>query len=465
MYITASYKQLPGGIVSQLLLNMNIPDATQDDFSEKKPFQGRKKIRYACRDQVTFDVKSLDDLIPEDHRARDVWEYTSQLDFSEFRNEIQVPEGGRGAASIDPQILITLWLYALLNGICSARLIARLSQEHHAYIWICGGVSLNYHTLSDFRTQGGDKFRTLLQESIALIWRTGVFQPDTAAQDGTRVKANAGFTNFRREKTLSQYIEEANQHIKNLEKEIAKDPSAPHRRGNSAKQRAATERKVRIEKAQEELKAYRKERIISSKENHNKFSEEDQENMRVSITDPEARKMKMGDGGYRLAYNVQFATETNKKVVLGVDVVNTQDPGTLSPMMHEVEQNLNKIGCPMVSNWLADSAYANKKDMQKAEADFPNVTFYSPPTTTKKGADPLAPRKDDNAAMINLKNRMKSEKGKAAYAKRSETAEFVNAVAKNRGMGEFLVRGLNKVKNMALLYAVAHNMTIFLNNG
>lgn len=450
--------------MSQFLPGINIPQAIQNPSNVDKAFHGRKKIRYAHRDQIEFKVECLDNLIPEDHRARDVWEFASKLDFSEFKNEIRVPEGCRGAATIDPQILTALWLYALLDGICSARHIARLCLEHHAYMWICGGVSINYHTLSDFRSSGGNKFRTLLQESIALIWKAGIFNPDTVAQDGTRVKANAGFNQFRTEKTLKQYLEEANQHLESLEKELAQNPSAASKREKSARQRAAAERKERIESAIDELLAHREIREASSKENHNAFTQEDKENMRASMTDPEARKMKMGDGGYRLAYNVQLATATDKKVILGVSVGNTLDPGTLSPMMKEVEANLTKIGCPTPLHWLADSAYANKKDVQKAEDEFPNITLYSPPTTTKKGEDPLNLRKGDNAAMISLKNRMREEESKKLYGKRCETSEFVNAVAKNNGMQEFLVRGMEKVLNMALLYAVVNNMMVFLRN-
>lgn len=173
--------------------------------------------------------------------------------------------------------------------------------------------------------------------------------------------------------------------------------------------------------------------------------------------------MKMGDGGFRLAYNVQFATSTDKQVILGVDVVNSLDPGTLASMMQQVKNTLTKIGCSTPSKWLADSAYANKADAEAAEIGFNDITLYSPPTGNGK-VDALTPRKTDNLAMANLRERMSKEESKAIYKERSQTAEFANAAAKNRGMGEVLVRGLCKVTNMVLLYAVAHNMVVYFRN-
>lgn len=220
--------------------------------------------------------------------------------------------------------------------------------------------------------------------------------------------------------------------------------------------------KERLEQAQTEMKQYKQDRIQSVKKNHHCLSQKEIEGMRVSTTDPECRKMKMGDGGFRFAYNVQFATSTHKKVILGVDVVNTLDPGTINSMMERVKKTLSNIGCPMPDKWLADSAYANKEDVEAVENNFINTKLYSPPTGNGK-FDALTPRNTDNTAMINLRKRMSEEESNVIYKERAETAEFVNAVAKNRGMGKILVRGIRKVTNMALLYAVAHNMVVFFN--
>ncbi len=420
----------------------------------------RKSLHKPSRNQIQFQITCLEDLIPEDHRARDVWEFVCQMDFSKFLDEIKLPEGCGGPRTKDPRVLMALWLYATLENIHSARQIDRLCREHHAYIWICGGLPMNYHSLADFRTCGADKFRVLLQESIALIWQSGLWQPDTVAQDGTKVKANASKGLFRRKAKLDEYLEEANAHITRLENELKTNPGAFSIREKAAKLRAAQERKERVEKAQAEYKKYVRERIASGKASHNSFTKKDQENLRISLTDPEARRMKMPDRGTQAAYNVQFATTTDKKVIVAVEVVNTNDYGTLAPMMQQVTATFEKIGCQILKDWLCDSGYANKKDAAEAAKAFPHITFYSPPVANGK-YDALTPRETDNEAMMNLRKRMGTEEAQVKYKKRCCTAEFANASTKNLGMREFWVRGLEKVKQTALLYAITHNMMMF----
>lgn len=444
--------------MDQYLFEIPPSDITKE---KTETFYGKKSLRNAVRNQVEITISCLDDLLPQEHRARDVWEYVNQLDDSYFLNNIKVIEGCGGPRSADPKILLSLWLYSMLEGIASARHIARLCKEHHAFIWLCGGVSINYHTLSDYRSKNSEGFLKLLQESIAIMWKSGVFSPDEVAQDGTRVKANAGFSQYRTEQTLDRYLEEAKKHIKNLEDELSNDPTILSRREKSAKERVSKERISRVQKARDELKVHKKQKMISAKKNHHKLTQEDIDKMRCSITDPECRKMKMGDGGFRLAYNVQFGTSVDKNVILGVDIVNTLDPGTLIPMMQQVQENLRSVGCPTPSKWLVDSAYANNEDLDLAEQQFPNITIYSTPTSPLKGVDPLEPRKNDKPAMRELRERMKSEKAKNIYNKRGAAAEHSNATTKNMGMTEFLVNGLSKVKHMALLYAIAHNMLSF----
>jgi transposase len=446
--------------MSQILFNFDVHKQPKANSENNISSTCRKSIRAASRNQIEFTLACLDDLIPQDHRARDVWEYVSQLDLSCFHLDIKVLEGCGGPRTADPKILLAIWLFAILNGEYSARHITRLCREHHAYIWLCGGVTMNYHSLSDFRTQNAEKFRTLLQESIAIMWKNNIFNPEKVAQDGTRVKASAGGNSLKRGAKLAEYLKEANKYLNELEKELKENPSASSLREKAAKQRAARERKDKIERAQAELEEYRKTRADLAKKNHHKFSEEDSDNLKVSITDSECRTMKMGDQGFRPAFNVQFATSANKKVILGVSVVNTLDPGTLYPMMNQVKANLAAIGCPFPKKWLADSAYANKADAHLAEVNFQETTFYSPPPGNKVN-DSLTARKADNPAMINLRKRMGTEEAQEIYRERFSTAEFSNAVAKNRGMREFLVRGISKVTSMSFLYAVVHNMSMY----
>ncbi len=214
--------------------------------TSRPPRIGPKRLRHAVRDQVEFQQCSLDQLLPEDHEARIVWEYVCGLDLSQLRQQIQAVEGGPGQAPADPRILVAVWLYATLRGVGSARELNRLCQYHAAYRWLCGGVSMNYHTLADFRTQHVDLLDRLLTESAASLMTEGLVTLDRVAQDGMKVRASAGAASFRRQPTLEEALAEAENQVAELRKELEANPGASKTRQQAARQRAAEERAQRI---------------------------------------------------------------------------------------------------------------------------------------------------------------------------------------------------------------------------
>ena len=226
---------------------------------EVKPAEARtaragcRRLRHAVRDQVEFQECSLDELLPEEHEARIVWAYVASLDLSELHQRIQAVEGGPGQAPADPRILLALWLYATLRGVGSARELNRLCRHHAAYRWICGGVSMNYHTLSDFRTQHVELLDSLLTESVASLMAEGLVTLDRVAQDGMKVRASAGAASFRRQPTLEEALAEAEEQLRQLKQELDADPAASKTRQQAARLRAAEERAQRIGAALEQL--------------------------------------------------------------------------------------------------------------------------------------------------------------------------------------------------------------------
>ena len=265
--------------------------------AQKRPRTGRRRMRHAVRDQVEFQQCSLDDLIPEDHEARIVWKYVCGLDLSELRDRIQAVESGPGQAPADPRILLTLWLYATLRRVGSARELNRLCRRHIVYRWICGGVSMNYHTLSDFRTQHVELLDRLLTESVASLVSEGLVGLDRVAQDGMKVRASAGAASFRRQLTLEEALAAAEEQVAQLKDELEADPAASKTRQQAARQRAAEERAERIRAALEQLP-----KIAEAKK------AKDRHKARVSTTDADARVMKMADGGFRPAFNPSSPT-------------------------------------------------------------------------------------------------------------------------------------------------------------
>ena len=407
--------------------------------------KGEARVRRAERHQMRMQVFALDGLLPEEHTARLVWEYVEGLDLSALYEEIGSVEGKAGRDAVDPKILVALWLQATVDGVGSARELNRLCGEHVAYRWICGGVSVNYHTLSDFRSGHTAFLDELLTGSVATLMHEGLVTLKRVAQDGMRVRASAGAASFRRRATLEACRAEAREQVEALRAELASDPSAGNRRREAARLRAARERSERIAKALAQLPDV-----------EGKKKPAEKEKARVSTTEPEARVMKMADGGFRPAHNIQFATDTASQVITGVDVTNSgSDQGQMGPM---VEQHRERYG-RTPEEILVDGGFAKKEDIERVSVLENGTTVYAPVQKPKKdGRDPHLPRPGESQTIAEWRRRMGTEEAKAIYKERASTAECVNALARNRGLRQFLVRGLEKVRAVALWYALAHNL-------
>jgi len=395
------------------------------------------------RNQIEFRECALDELLPEDHEARIVWDYVCGLDLSALREPIRAVEDGPGQAPADPRILMALWLYATLRGVGSARELNRLCECHTAYRWLCGGVSMNYHTLSDFRTQHVKLLDRLLSESVASLMVEGLVTLDRVAQDGMRVRASAGAASFRRQPTLEEALAQAEEQLRQLKQELDADPAASKSRSQAARQRAAEERAQRIRAALEQLP-----QIAQAKR------PKDRDKARASTSDADSRVMKMGDGGFRPAYNVQLATATDSQVITGVEVTNSGgDLGQMAPMIEQHQQRYEE----KPKEALVDGGFAKLDDIDKVEQG--GTTVYAPVRPPRGSErDAYTPRATDTPAVAQWRQRMATDEAKVIYRQRAATAECVNALARNRGLQRFLVRGLRKVKAVALLYALVHNL-------
>ena len=226
---------------------------SRDPISKKMSHKGKPRVKVAERAQVKFTITSLDELIPQNHTVRLVWEYINQLNIHSILDTIQSTEGHAGRPAIDPKILLCLWLYATLEGITSARVLADYCNEHIAYQWICGDVSVNHHTLSDFSVKYKEQFDDFLTQSIAIMLKEDLISLEEVSQDGMRVRANAGSSSFRREKKITVFLKQAQEYLEKLRTESKKNPSANRSRKEAAALRAAEEREKKVKKAVTEL--------------------------------------------------------------------------------------------------------------------------------------------------------------------------------------------------------------------
>jgi transposase len=393
---------------------------------------------------------SLDQMLPADHRARQVWVFVQALDLEPFYRDIEVTDHVAGRTAIAPEILVALWLLATLDGIGSARELARRCETDIPYLWMLGTVRVNYHTLSDFRSQHGPRLERLLVDTVAALIEGGIVPLETIAQDGMRVRASAGSSSFRRKATLEKLQQAAQEHVDRLKQEAESETArlAGDARRQAAAERAARERKERLEEA---LRQH--EKLSRQREQRKKG---DGETTRVSTTDPDARKMKMANGGYDPAYNVQFATDADARVIVGVDVTNAgTDGGELPPMLDKIGKDYGRTP----SQALVDSAYATQEAVTVAESRGTQVVSTIPRADQleRHGKDPYARQRRDTDEYVQFRARMAQPAYQTLYKSRPSIAEFPNADCRNRNLRQFRVRGLVKAKAVALWHALAFN--------
>jgi transposase len=410
---------------------------------------GAPRMREPMRDQIELRATDLDSLIGQDHQVRAIWAYVASLDLSELEGRVKAREHTPGHPPISPRLMLALWLYATSQGIGSARALARLCESHDAYRWLCGGVSVNYHTLADFRVGCADLLDRLLAEHVAALAKAKLIDFDTLAQDGVRIRASAGASSFRRQATLDRHLEAAQAVVEELKREVDAGSDASHQRIKAAKERAARERSERVQAAQralDEIKQQRKER--EQKRGNGKPPKEP----RASTTDPEARVMKMADGGFRPAYNVQVASVAGEQIVVAVEVCNTgSDRGLMRPMLDRLGQRIGHFP----ARHLADGGFCSAADIEWAHDK--GIEVYCPPTQSKHGTDPYLPRRGDGAGVLAWRARMGSDAGKAQYKPRS-ICECIHARWRNWDLRQLVVRGIYKVRAVALLHALTNNI-------
>ena len=425
-----------------------LPEQAADERPEVAPAAPR--LREPQRDQIELRVVDLNGLLPLDHPARAVWAFVEQLDLSPLLDAIKAREGEPGHPPANPQIPMALWLYATIDAVGSARALARLCQTHVAYQWICGGVSMNHHTLSDFRVAHVSLLDRLLAEGVTALVSEGLVQLQRLAQDGVRVRASAGAASYRRRPRLEKLLKEAEARVAMLRAELETDPAASTARQRAARQRAAQEQMERTTAALERMKQLEAERARRAK-THKKDTQKQKE-PRASTTDAEARVMKMADGGYRPAYNGQFASDPETQVIVAVDIDTTgSDHGLIGPMQDQIGETYGQTP----KQYLVDGGFTKLEDIERAHEK--GIEVFAPPPNNKHETDPFAPRKDDGPGSAEWRKRMSSEDGKAVYRHRAK-AECVNADLRNRGIQRLLLRGREKVRAVLLWFALAHNL-------
>lgn len=481
---------------------------SQENATSKQPL-----IRRINRQQMSWRAVDVERLIGEDHRARAIWTLVGRLDLKGFYDGIEssVEEGGRPA--FDPQLLISLWVYAYSEGIGSAREIARRCEYDPAFQWLTGLEEVNYHTLASFRVEKQQELDELFTQLLGVLSAEGLITLEQVMQDGTKIKALASTRSYQREGTIREHLERARQRVAEMG-----DPRNEEM-GPQAKQarvRARQEQQKRLENALQELE----------KLQERKPAQKAKSEARVSTGDPQARVMKQPDGGLALSYNAQISTDAAQGLIVGVAVTQeANDSAQLLPAVDRIEARLQKKPRQMV----ADGGYTTRDTIEKMagrEIDFlgsmgreempsgataphrlpPSAFVYQPETNryvcpegrllrpqgrfnNKKKRGLVAYRYEakisdcepcirkpeccpenqsrgrgllrrvENEAIRAFREKMASVEAQTQYRRRGRVVEFCHAWIKSKlGLRQFHVRGLAKVQSEMLWACLTYNL-------
>lgn len=392
---------------------------------------------------------SLDQVLPQDHPVRLVWALVEKIDFSQWLKLLRAVEGSPGRAGNDPRLLLAIWVFATVEGESSARRVDTLCQDHDAYKWLCGGVSMNYHSLSDFRSLSEEQFEDVIVQIVGSLMSEGLVSLKRLAQDGMKVRASAGKSSFRRSETLVECLQEAREHMAELQARTPAECAEHTRREQAAQARAAREKVERLEQAMAHCEQLSQQNAAARKER--------QKPPRVSTTDPEARVMKFSDNGFRPGYNINFASDTQSSIIVGDQVTNAgTDHGQLGPMMDQIEQRFGVIP----EELLVDGGCATHAEITTLTRR--GVKVFSPVKNASKelaaGKDPYARKRGDTDEVAAWRTRMGEAVSQKLYKLRSQVAEWVNAVCRNHDFRQLLVRGLKKSESVSRLHVITHDL-------
>jgi transposase len=479
---------------------------SQENITNKQPL-----IRYVNRQQMSWRAVDVEHLIGEDHPARAIWALVGRLDLSPFYRAIEssTEEGGRPA--FDPQLLISLWVYAYSQGIGSAREVARRCEYDPAFQWLTGLAEVNYHTLADFRVEKQQELDELFTQVLAALSKEGLITLEQVMQDGTKIKALASTRSYCQEGAIREHLEKARRRVAEMG-DPRNDESRP--KAKQAQARARREQQERLESALEELEKWQA----------RKPGERAKRETRVSTSDPHARAMHQPDGGLALSYNAQISTDARYGLIVGVAVTQeANDSGQLLPAVDCMEQRLGKKPQQLV----ADSGYTTRENIEKMagrKIDFlgtmrqentprganlpnrfpPSAFLYQPEKNhcvcpegkvlhpmgrRKRGPGMIyhlyearledcrsCPRKpeccpdnekhgrsvaqlEESPVVMAFRKKMASEEARKQYRRRGRIVEFCHAWIKSKlGLRQFHVRGLLKVQMEMLWACLTYNL-------
>lgn len=428
-------------------------DLPSTDAKRREEWAGSVRVSRPARDQIGWEMVDLDQLIAADDPVRLVASFVEGLDLRALYEKIEARAHGPGRDAIDPALLLSLWLYATIDGVGSAREVGRLCERDLPYRWLCGGVSVNYHALSDFHSGHVAIIDRLLSDSVTALVADGLVSLALVAHDSVKVRANAGSSSFRRAGRLEQLRAQMEARVAALRQELEGASDASAKRKRAARERAAQEKLANTKLAQERMRELEAARAKQRKKDRVDPKTGKDKPVRVSTTDPDARILAMSGGERRPAHSLQITGDPQTLVAFGVSIHDSTDFGQLRPALEQIKERYGKNPRTV----LADCGFCDKADISFAHEQ--GVTAIVPSNNEARLGD-LAYATDYRNSMPGIaqwRERMVKAATKETYKLRSRL-ECIFAQMRNRGLRLFRLRGLDKVKGEALIHLLAHNM-------
>jgi len=404
------------------------------------------------RYEQKWEMVCVDDLVPPNHDARIVWRLVKGLKLKKLNRNIRAKGKVAGRPAHTPKVLLALWIYGTMEGVGSARALSELTQYHHAYRWLSKGLTVNYHTLSDFRSKYTEVLDELLTQSITGLIQSKVVDLESVLIDGTSLKANASHGSFKTRSEIQDIQETLSNHINYLKNELHDNPSGTQKRLLQRRQKISQKLDEKAESALAEMETVEEEKEVAKKK-RSKTSKVLKAS--VSITDSDARIMRQKRGDISAGYNAQICVDPNSFMILGIDITNRRnDYGQASPMMDQLKRRYSQYP----KQTIVDSGYISRSEIQKFQ-DL-GVDLIGPIPTVKETVLPETHRKrkylekKESPSYTTWVEKMAQSKPLMKLRKRVET---VYGNLHNHGLRNLSLRGLSKVRSELLLHALAHN--------
>jgi transposase len=318
---------------------------------------GALRFEVVDRSQSVLLPVDIEELIPSEHCARQIWNFVGRLKLDAFVDDIKAVEGQAGRDAIHPRLLISIWIYAITRGIHSAREIERQMRYEPGLQWLAGLRVINHHTLSDFRSRRERALRELFEQVIAVLHMNRLVTLERVTQDGTKIRANVNKKTFSRESKLRANLQLAREQMEYLERQAAEEQTT--RKQKAARLRAARERSERLEQALEEIARLQQE----------KKHRRDQP-VQASSSDADAQFMRTSDHGLAPSLNMQLSVDGAHGFIVDVEVVKQpSDSAELEPAMERLKERFGMY--PQQA--IADGDYTNHEavlGMAERKIDF-----------------------------------------------------------------------------------------------